>query len=128
MRDDLFRVSELILNFLTNGNHLVKLQQLTRRLLPLDPKDVEQAARSRQRRSEAVLFAKTDGLFFADSLRAWLDLPIQVSVNGENLNVKKTVERKLNEFHNRILTICNPDMVPVYDDLTHILDQIIDIL
>lgn len=54
--------------------------------------------------------------------------PIQVSVNGENLNVKKTVERKLNEFHNRILTICNPDMVPVYDDLTHILDQIIDIL
>lgn len=74
MRDDLFRVSELILNFLTNGNHLVKLQQLTRRLLPLDPKDVEQAARSRQRRSEAVLFAKTDGLFFADSLRAWLDL------------------------------------------------------
>lgn len=128
MRDDLFRVSELILNFLTNGDHLVKLRKLTRPLMPLDSKNVEQAALSRQRRGEAVLKAKSRGGFFTGSLRRWGDLPTQVYVDGKPFNVRNTVEGKLNEFHSRILDICNPDMVPVYDDLIHILDQIIDLL
>jgi hypothetical protein len=96
--------------------------------MPLDPKNVHQVALSRERRGEAVLKAKSSGGFFTGSLRRWGDIPTQVYVDGKPFNVRKTVERKLNEFHSRILDICNPDMVPVYDDLIHILDQIIDIL
>lgn len=129
MRDDLFRVSEIILNFITNGDHLVELRKLTRPLLPLDPKNVEQTALSRQRRGKAVLNAKTRGGFFKGSSRRWGDLPTQVYLNGKPFfNVRNTVEGKLNEFHSRILTICDSDMVPVNDGLIHILDQIIDIL
>ena len=80
---------------------------------------MDEVAISRQMRREAVLKAKADGGFFTGSLIGWSHL---------HLNVRKTVERKLKKFHNSILEICNPDMVPVYDDLTHILDQIIDIL